>query len=175
MSSSVPTPLNDFSNCHSGILSKLEVMDQLADWSEAANRARTGAKEVLEFFREVMFEHHREEEQDLFPAVEAAATPGHERTHLVDMARALTQEHRELETLWRQLEPGLKRLAKGQDMDLPADLLAGMVKAYSAHARREEADYLPMAHAVLSREGGRMDALALALHIRHRPAVVGYI
>lgn len=175
MSPSAPTPLNDFSNCHSGILSKLEVMDQLAGWSEAASRARSGAKEMLDFFQEVMFEHHREEEQDLFPAVESAATPGPERTHLADVARALTQEHRELEALWRQLEPGLKRLAKGQEMNVATDLLTSMVKAYSAHAKREEADYLPVAHAVLSREGGRMDALALALHIRHRPAVVGYI
>lgn len=175
MSDAAPTPLHDFSNCHSGILNKLELMDQLAAWSEAANRARKGARDVLEFFQEVMFEHHREEEQDLFPAVEAAATPGQERNHLTDVARALTIEHRELEALWRQLEPDLKRLAKGQEVELPADLLSRMVKAYSAHAQREEAAYLPLAHAVLSREGGRMDALALALHIRHRPAVVGYI
>lgn len=175
MTDSATTPLHDFSNCHAGILGKLALMDQLAEWSDAAQRARTGAQEVLDFFQEVMFDHHREEEDELFPAVKAAATPGGERERLVQVAQALTREHRELEALWRQIEPMLKRVAKGQAVDVPGELLSRMVEAYGAHARREEAEYLPMAHEVLSRSGASMDALALALHIRHRPPVVGYV
>ena len=50
-----------------------------------------------------------------------------------------------------------------------------LVTLYTAHARFEEAEYLPQAYAILSRNNNKMDALALALHLRHAPQVVGYV
>ncbi|GAB4088321.1 hemerythrin domain-containing protein [Hydrogenophaga soli] len=169
------TPLNDFSNCHAGILSKLSVLHELPAWVEAAAKARVAAQEMLGFFELVMYEHHEEEERALFPAVEAAAAAGDERARMVELAQTLTHEHRELEALWQQVQPALKRVAKGQEVELPAEALAQLVSRYQAHARGEESSYLPLAHAILSREGAHMDALGLALHIRHRPPVVGYV
>lgn len=170
-----PTPLNDFSNCHAGILSKLSVLHELSSWVGAAAKARAAAQEMLGFFESVIYEHHEEEERALFPAVQAAAAAGEERARVVELAQTLTHEHRELEALWQQVQPALKRVAKGQDVDFPAAALAQLVSRYEAHARGEEAGYLPLAHAILSREEAQMDALALALHIRHRPPVVGYV
>ena len=170
----VETPLNDFSDCHAGILSKLSVLNELPALADAAAKARAGAQEVLNFFESVMFEHHEEEERELFPSVLAAASED-ERTRVSDLAKALTREHRELEALWKKIQPALKHLAKGQNADVPVEALSELVERYGAHARGEESEYLPLAHAILSREGGNMDALALALHIRHRPPVVGYV
>ena len=163
------TPIQDFSKCHAGILIKLENLQSLPALLDAASRARQSAQEALDFFREAIFEHHSEEERELFPAVQASAEPGDERDRLKAVAERLTKEHRDLEDQWKKLEPGLKSVAKGQDSDLDTAAVQKLVSQY------EEAEYLPQAYTVLSRHANRMDALALALHLRHAPQVVGYV
>ncbi len=169
------SPIQDFSKCHAGILTKLDNLQGLPGLLDAAARARQTAQEALDFFREAIFEHHSEEERELFPAVQASAQAGEERDRLKSVAERLTQEHRDLEAQWKKLEPGLKRVAKGQDSDLDAAAVAKLVTQYAAHARFEEAEYLPQAYTILSRHENRMDALALALHLPHTPGVVGYV
>lgn len=168
-------PIANFSDCHVGILTKLDRLGELPGLLDAATRARNTAQEALEFFREAVFEHHAEEERELFPAVFSAAQPGPERDKVKALGERLTREHRGIETLWKRLEPGLKRVAKGQDSDLDAGELSLLVSQYTAHARFEEAEYLPLAHDILSRSSQRMAALGLALHLRHAPQVVGYV
>ena len=169
------TPIQDFSTCHIGILKKLDRLGTLPELLDAASRARQTAQEALDFFREAIFEHHAEEERELFPAVLASATEGEERDTVKAIAQRLTSEHRYLEAHWKQLEPGLRRVARGQDAELQSSAVQHMVDQYSAHARYEESEYLPLAHAILSRNGKHMEALALALHLRHAPQVVGYV
>lgn len=169
------SPVHDFSQCHVGILGKLDQLAALPALLDAASRARQTAQQALEFFNAVIYEHHAEEERELFPAVLASAQPGDERDRFKSVAERLTREHRDLEAQWKKLEPGLKRVAKGQDSDLDAAAVAKLVEQYEAHARFEEAEYLPQAYTVLSRKANQMDALALALHLRHAPNVVGYV
>lgn len=169
------TPIQDFSNCHAGILVKLENLQSLPALLDAATRARQTAQQALDFFREAIFEHHSEEERELFPAVLASAQAGPEREQVKAVAERLTKEHRDLEAQWKKLEPGLKRVAKGQDSDLDTDAVEKLVSQYAAHARFEEAEYLPRAYTILSRHANTMEALALALHVRHAPNVVGYV
>lgn len=169
------TPIQDFSQCHVGILSKLEKFSGLPALLSAAAQARTIAQQTLDFFRVAVFEHHSEEERQLFPAVQDAATAGDEKVQVKAVAERLTREHRDLESRWKTLEPGLKRVAKGQDAQLDVSAIHELVALYTAHARFEEAEYLPLAYTILSRQSNRMDALALALHLRHAPQVVGYV
>lgn len=169
------TPLHDFSNCHVGILAKLDAVSGLPALLEAAAQARKTAQESLAFFRHAVFEHHAEEEEQLFPVVAASAVAGEEKERVIALANRLRAEHRDLESRWKRLEPGLKSVAKGQDTSLDAQALAQFAVLYTAHARFEEAEYLPLAHRILSRHAHHMDALALALHVRHAPQVVGYI
>lgn len=169
------SPVHDFSKCHVGILGKLDQLAALPALLDAASRARQTAQQALDFFNTVIYEHHAEEERELFPAVLASAQPGDERDRFRLVAERLTREHRDLESQWKKLEPGLKRVAKGQDSDLDAAAVAKLVEQYEAHARFEEAEYLPQAYTALSRHANRMDALALALHLRHAPQVVGYV
>lgn len=168
-------PLLNFSNCHVGILSHLDNFAQLPALMEPASRARKIAEETLGFFREAVFEHHSEEERELFPAVMASAVKGEERDRVTVMVNQLTAEHRTIEAAWAYLEPALKKVAKGQASDLNLAGVEHLVSQYRAHAAYEEAQFLPLAHTILGRNSNHMEALGLSLHMRHAPRFAGHI
>jgi hemerythrin-like domain-containing protein len=168
-------PISNFTNCHSGILKRLNALDELPALLEPAARARQLAEQSLEFFREAIFEHHLEEERELFPAVIASAQPGEELSRVKAMAQRLTDEHRRIEALWKTLESGLKRVAKGQATDLDTSDVHRLVSEYTAHARYEETEFLPLSEAILSRNSNHMAALGMSLHMRHVKPVNAYI
>jgi hemerythrin-like domain-containing protein len=116
-----------------------------------------------------------DEERELFPAVLASAEPGDEHDRVQAIVQRLTQQHRELEALWKSMEKDLRRVAKGQDSELaPADVHR-LVNEYQAHALFEELDFLPLAQAILGRNGNHMAALGLSLHLRHAPQPAPYV
>lgn len=168
-------PLNNFSNCHSGILKRLTALDELPALLAPAARARQIAEESLEFFREAIFEHHLEEERELFPAVLASAKPGEETERVTAMVKRLTEEHRMVEALWKRLEKGLKPVAKGHSTDLDVSELQRLVTEYTGHAAYEEAEFLPLSEVILGRNSNHMAALGLSLHMRHARPVNAYI
>lgn len=169
------TPVGSFSNCHVGILKRLQALDELPALLEPAARARSIAEQSLEFFREAIFEHHLEEERELFPAVMASAQPGEELAHVKAMAQRLTNEHRAIESLWKQLEKDLKQVAKGHSTRLDVGELHRLVSEYQGHAHFEEAEFLPLAEKILGRNSNHMAALGLSLHMRHVKPVNAYI
>ncbi|MDR7095456.1 hemerythrin domain-containing protein [Hydrogenophaga laconesensis] len=168
-------PLNAFADCHIGILKRLNVLDQLPALLEPAAQARRIATDSLGFFREAIFEHHLDEETELFPAVLASAQPGAERMRVQGIVDRLTREHRILEGLWKVLEKDLKRVARGQDADLDVEEVRALVAAYASHATYEELEFLPLCESILGRNGNHMAALGLSLHLRHAPAVMAHI
>jgi hemerythrin-like domain-containing protein len=165
-------PLQDFSHCHEGILKKLTLLGELPALLAPARQAREIAEKSFEFFRQAIFEHHLDEERELFPAVLTSALVGPERDQVKAMIRRLTDEHRALEALWKQLAPGLKKLARGQMVEVDAAEIQRLVQQYSAHAHYEEAEFLPVSQAILSRNANDMGALGLSLHMRHAPTRV---
>jgi hemerythrin-like domain-containing protein len=171
----IVAPINNFTNCHSGIIKRLNAMDELPALLAPAARARQIAEQSLEFFREAIFDHHLEEERELFPAVIASARPGEELERIKTMVRRLTEEHRMVEALWKRLERGLKQVAKGQTTDLDTASLQRLVTEYTAHAAYEEAEFLPQSEVILGRNSNHMAALALSLHMRHVRPVAAYI
>jgi hemerythrin-like domain-containing protein len=168
-------PISNFTNCHSGIIKRLNALDELPALLEPAARARKVAEQSLEFFREAIFEHHLEEERELFPAVIASARPGEELERVKAMTKRLTEEHRMVEALWKRLEKGLKQVAKGQSTDLDIGEVQRLVTEYTAHASYEETDFLPLSEKILSRNSNHMAALGLSLHMRHAKPVAAYI
>lgn len=161
------TPIDDFSQCHAGILGHLQLLGDLPALLEPATRARQLAADAVGFFRAAVFEHHSEEEKELFPAVLASAVKGEERDKVQQLVDALTAEHRQVEGAWTKLEPKLKAVAKGHDADVdPADIEA-LVKSYQAHARFEEEVFLPLSQTILGRNSNHMAALGLSMHMRH--------
>lgn len=164
-------PIANFSQCHAGIVSELNRLDRLPALLAPAAQARQIAGHALGFFRAAAFEHHAEEERELFPAVLASATLGEEHEQVAAVIDQLTREHRQIEATWKQLEPALKDIAKGHDSSLPLDelstLVANLVTDYRGHAHFEEVYFLPMAQTILGRNSDHMAALGLALHTRH--------
>lgn len=161
------TPIQSFAQCHEGIVAHLDALKELPALLEPAARARRLAQDTLAFFHDAVFDHHKEEEKDLFPAVLAHATPGDELHEVQHMVAALSAEHRHIEALWRQLQPQLEQVAKGSSVSCDSTDLNELVQAYLTHARLEEASFLPLAQAILGRHGEDMAALGLALHTRH--------
>ena len=168
-------PLLNFSNCHVGILSHLKSFAELPALLEPATRARKIAEETLKFFRDAVYEHHAEEERELFPAVLASAVKGEERDRIKVMVDQLTAEHRVVEAAWARLEPELKKVAKGQVSELNMAGVEHLVRSYQTHATFEETQFLPLAHTILGRNSNHMAALGLSLHMRHAPVPVGHI
>ncbi len=162
-------PISHFSNCHLGIFAQLTRMGDLPALLGPAAQARRIAEESLAFFSKAMYSHHSEEEKDLFPAVRESASAGAERLQVEGLIEQLTQDHRALERLWETLEPGLRKVAKGQDTTLDVLALQSMVQRYQAHARLEEQAFLPLAQTILGRNDNHMAALGLTLHMRHTP------
>ena len=172
MSTQPPTaaedaPLDNFSHCHDGILKQLIAMDTLPDLAAAALRARDQADAVLYFFRNVVINHHEEEERILFDAVLSSASEGEEYALVKGIANRLTHEHREVEKQFARLEPELKKMAKGHACAIDAAAVHELVQKYRAHAEFEETEFLPLSHAILSRNSNHMAALGLSLHMRH--------
>lgn len=168
-------PLADFSQCHMGILSKLEAFRELPALQAAAAQARTVATQTLALFQDAVLEHHADEERELFPAVLRSATRGKEADTAQTMVQRLTAEHRAIETMWKKIEPDVKAVAKSRTVDLDLVAVEELVRTYTAHARFEEEHFLPLAQTVLGRNRNHMEALDLSLHLRHTPAPLGHI
>jgi len=168
-------PLNSFSQCHAGILAQLQGLAELPDLMAAAARARSVAEDSLLIFKHAVFEHHAEEESELFPAVLRSARPGEEQLRVQGLVDRLTAEHRTLEALWKRIEPAVSAGARGKPVDIDNAVVEELVRAYTAHARFEEEQFLPLCATILGRNGNHMAALGLSLHMRHVPQPVGYI
>lgn len=175
--SSDAAPIANFSQCHAGIVAELDQLDRLPALLAPASQVRQIASHALGFFRAAAFEHHAEEERELFPAVLASATKGEEHDKVAAIVDQLTREHRQIEATWKQLEPALKAIAKGQDAHMPADeltaTLTSLITDYRGHAHFEEVYFLPLSQTILGRNGDHMAALGLALHTRHAMADMG--
>jgi Hemerythrin HHE cation binding domain len=168
------TPLTSFTRCHLGIVTQLEGSARLPELVDAANHAREMAQTTLDLFRQTIIPHHAEEEAELFPAVMQSAN-ANERKAVRGMVERLTAEHREVEGLWKRLEPSVRAAARGNRSEVDAEVMEELVRAFLRHARYEETVFLPLAERILGRNGNHMAALGLALHLRHVPQVVGYI
>jgi iron-sulfur cluster repair protein YtfE (RIC family) len=175
--SSSAAPIANFSQCHAGIVAELDRLDRLPALLGPAAQVRQIASHALGFFRAAAFEHHAEEERELFPAVLASATKGEEHEKVAAIVDQLTREHCQIEAIWKQLEPALKSIAKGQDSHMPADEVAAMVASlvtdYRGHAHFEEVYFLPLSQTILGRNSDHMAALGLSLHTRHAMADMG--
>jgi hemerythrin-like domain-containing protein len=171
----IDPPINQFLNCHAGIVSRLRDLGELPRLAEQANRARDVATQLLQLFEGPVLEHHQDEEKELFPAVVRSATPGEERARVEHMVRRLEQEHRVVEQLWKELEPAVRAAAKGKEAHVDMAKAGALVEAYLTHANFEETFLLPLAEQILGRNGNHMAALGLSLHLRHAPQPVGYI
>ena len=162
-------PLDDFSQCHAGILEHLDALEELPGLLGAAERLRKLAQDFAHFFLDVVLEHHQEEEKELFTAVLSSARPGDELQRVHAMVAQLTREHRDIEAQWEQLRPEIQKVIKGQPARVDPAAIASLVQQYKRHAHFEETQFLPLSQQILGRNDHHMAALGLSLHMRRRP------
>ena len=173
--SDLQAPLPAFSRCHSGIVSTLQNAAELPQLLAGAVRARKMAADLVALFDDAVLQHHQAEEQELFPAVLRSAQAGEEAQQVRAMVDELTEEHRSIEHLWKELAPALRRAARGAECEFEPGQLAHLIRAYGAHAQFEEREFLPLAERILGRNDNHMAALGLSLHLRHASIPIGYI
>lgn len=165
-------PIHGFSRCHGHIRAQLQWLAELARQVSATAPGRDPAPQALQSLRAAMFDHHGEEEKELFPAVLAASNPA-EYGALRALTESLVAEHRGIEALWSELEPALEQRAGGAPVPLDQAAVAELVARYDAHARHEEERFLPRAETILARKDPSMAALGLSLHMRQQLRAAG--
>jgi Hemerythrin HHE cation binding domain len=116
---------------------------------------RNTAQGVLRYFDLTITVHHRDEEDDLHPAlVESMA--GSDPVCLRELAEAATAGHRRVEAAWRALRPAFVALARGEPASLDADAVEALVASCEQCFAHEDRELLPTAQRLL-------DDAALAL------------
>lgn len=165
-------PIQDFSDCHVGIVNALKDLRTLSFQQGEPRQRRELAGRTLTFFRDVVTTHHLEEETELFPLVLADTRAGDEHANAQALVTRLVSEHRRVEGLYAQLAPALSAIKSGGEIPLDASSVSTLVDEYLAHAKFEEDVFLPLAQRILGRNSDHMASLGLALHIRHTSAEV---
>jgi hypothetical protein len=168
-------PVDSFSDCHAGILSGLREFSSLPPLHEAGQRAIKLAQHTLELLDHAVMEHHAQEEEELFPAVLRSAIRGEEHDQVQSLVWRLTDEHREIEQLWKRMRPDVVHAAAGKPGQLRSEAVDLLVDCYRQHANFEEREFLPLAQEILGRDGNHMAALGMSLHMRHVAVPMGYI
>ena len=154
------SPLDRLSAWHRLGERQFEVMRWLAgDQAGPTVVVRNTAQGVLRYFDLTVTVHHRDEEDDLHPAlVESMA--GSDPVCLRELAEAATIAHRAIEADWRGLRPTFVALARGEPVSLALAAVDALVASCEASFAHEDRELLPTARRLL-------DDAALA-HLRKR-------
>ena len=112
------------------------------------DEARGAARGVVRFFETAGANHHRDEENDLFPAL-LQHVPGAELNAALSIVTRLRHDHRRLDALWVDMRARLARVAEGEAAELPLEVVECFAAAYERHIALEETHLLPMARRVL--------------------------
>ncbi len=174
-------PLGQLDACHDRMQRQLTTLQRLLDRQTRAGRlivdddVRAAAGAIRKYFDEAASRHHRDEEQDLFPAV-IEAMAGSDAVCLHAIVRRLSADHRQLEQAWQDLRPNLIALAQrggndGAGDNGAAEVSSGaavtavadrdppaldpvkverFIAAHRSHLDIEDAELMPMARRLLS-------------------------
>jgi len=159
-------PLEMLSACHERALHQCATLRRLVP--HLAQRgadvdARIAAAAVLRYFDTAAKDHHADEETDLFPAlIESMA--GSDAVCLRELVRALTVDHRALESHWQRLRVVLLQIAAGNAIPLASADVEAFVVLYQQHVAREESELLPMATRLMGDEA--LDRVGKAMRER---------
>ncbi len=144
-------PIDILDGCHQRIRRHCALIGRLAEHLAAEggdDRARAAARSIVRFFETAGANHHRDEEDDLFPTLERVA-PSLELNAVRDLLHRLRKDHRKLDGLWAQMRARLGEIAAGDAARIDPDAAAAFALAYDRHIALEEAELLPLARRLL--------------------------
>jgi hemerythrin-like domain-containing protein len=134
-------PLEMLLGCHRRIEKQLETLKRLRAHVEARGvdaEASAAAQAVLRYFHSAAANHHADEEQDLFPLLQARIDDAGEQARFRAFRERLEADHRTLEAAWGRLRKPLEGIGEGLVRALPAADVQAFVDAYAHHILTEE-------------------------------------
>jgi hemerythrin-like domain-containing protein len=115
----------------------------------------------MRYFDDAGANHHRDEEQDLFPALRRAVDTTRAPALEALIARVL-QEHAALFARWSSVRAKLARIAGGEAAAFDAGEAEAFAEAYRRHVELEEKELFPLARETLGAEETRRLGEAMA-------------
>ena len=132
--------------CNLRILGHCDTLERLASHLQqhGANQdAQLAAARILRYFQVGAPLHHEDEERNLFPALRAHSDfPAIQHRALENLAA----QHRELNTLWMQMEAALQIISGGALADISVEPFVTLTRA---HIAVEEQEIFPLAERYL--------------------------
>ena len=162
-------PLDMLAACHERIRRTCALLVRLAGHLSAHGvdeEARDAARSALRYFDTAGQDHHRDEEQDLFPAI-VHHVPSVELNAARALVARLREEHLRLDAAWREMRTRLAWVAEDDSPELDAAAAAAFAAAYERHIALEEAELLPLARRVLP--AAALEALGRRMARRRQP------
>jgi len=148
------TPIEMLEACHERLQAQLATLGRLAEWLPghgADRQAQQAAANVMRYFDNAAVNHHLDEEEDLFPALQERVDAGR-RDALHGLIASILAEHQEMFAAWAQMRARLEPISRGDEADLPGDEVQRFAERYRRHIEREERELLPYARELLTDE-----------------------
>ncbi len=146
-------PIGLLRACHDRMLAHIELLEGMLDTADAS-----AAQQVVRYFTTSAPLHHRDEEEDLFPRL------NRQSIRIAELIFSLKKEHEQLDRLWEQLAPVLRKLPPdGLDDDVIGQARE-FCRLNREHIQRENSEFLPLAASSLSRQ--QLDAVGEAMAAR---------
>ena len=140
-------PLEILAACHDRIEERCELLHRLAKHLRDVGvdeQAKQAAVNVIRYFDTAGENHHRDEEDDVFPRLleldAATAEP---------LVQRLCGEHGEMREAWARLRATLSRIAVGEHVALEDEDVTRFTDLYRRHIDFEERELLPLAERLL--------------------------
>lgn len=158
-------PLEMLAACHERIEAQLCTLEKLVEHVATRGpdeRAREAASQVMRYFDTAGTNHHRDEDEDVFPLLRRLAAE-RDRPEVSAVINGLEQDHSTMEAQWSRLRERLDAIAAGRDAGLDAEQVAPFAWLYRRHMEKESALVLPFARETIGETeraalGGRMAA-----------------
>lgn len=144
-------PFDMLDGCHDRIRQNCERIEKIAAHlasKGADEEARDAAHGVVRFFDTAGAHHHRDEEDDLFPAI-LACVPREGLPSARVLIDELRADHERLDRAWNDMRRTLLLLSAVGNTSLTVDRAREFRALYERHIAREEAEMLPLARGVL--------------------------
>ncbi len=158
-------PLEMLAACHERIEAQLCTLEKLIEHlaGRGTDRAaREAATQVMRYFDTAGANHHRDEDEDVFPLLRRLAAE-RDRPEVSAVINGLEEDHATMSAQWARLRARLEAIAEGREARLDAEDVAGFAWLYRRHMEKESALVLPFARETIGETdravlGGRMAA-----------------
>ena len=152
---SFDSPLEMLRACHGRIMDQCSTLQKLLQHLPVHGcdvQARQAAQAILRYFDTAGQFFHQDEEVDLFPLLLATSS-----TEAHELVIRLLGEHQEMNAAWLRLRSSLQNIAEGRISENQSALLEESVvktfsTAYAHHITLENAQLLPLAAQLLSKQ-----------------------